>query len=340
MSNKIIKIGLVGLGFISDVHIETFQQRKDVQIAALSDTNQSLLLKKSQSLAITNTYPDYSYMLRDETLDVIDVMTPHYLHKPYIISALRAGKTVISEKPVTTSSNDLSILEKEAKKSQKKIYIKQYLRHSLAYQKAKELIAKGEIGSIYFVQCLFTGNSIQYHKDPRSWRGNIKEAGGGVFMDIGVHILDLLQSFFGPPLSVYSTMNRIESPLPQKGEDFANSVFEYPNNLTIGIGCSQCDLGYGFRWELRFYGTKGVMTIIDISRDLKELNVIKNNTVIFNYKENNWWHDSNIRAINGIVNNIIQNKEPQITLKEAKSVIKAVESAYKSHESKSRISIK
>ncbi len=337
MKRKKIKIGLVGLGFISDVHIEAYRRRDDVFIKALSDSNQSLLLQKAETLGIKETYPDYNFMLNDKDIDVIDVMTPHFLHKECVLAALDKGKTVICEKPLTTNSKDVTAIETKIKQTQKNVYVKQYLRQSLAYKKAYELITSDTLGKVYFVQCLFTGNSTKEHLDPKSWRGNKQLAGGGILMDIGVHIIDMLQSFFGSPQAVYGRTKRIASPLQEKGEDFATAVFEFPHDLIVNLGATQCDTGYKFRWEIRFYGTRGVMTVIDHSRDLKELQVIKNKEVVYSFQETNWWQDSNIRALNTIIDAISRGSPPPISLREAKTVIKTIEAIYSADVKKTRI---
>lgn len=323
-------IGMIGLGLISDVHFATFANHELVYIKALSDLNQPLLLEKAQKYHISETYPDYTYMLKDPSITIVDIMTPHFMHKQCVTDALLAGKNVICEKPVTTTTKDLKSIMALVKKTGLQVYIKQYLRHAKPYQEAKKLLDTGRIGTPYFVQCTFTGDSRRDYLNPHTWRGNIKEAGGGVFIDVGVHILDVLQVLFGNPKTTYGQSRKITSQLPQKGEDFASIMLEFPRNIVGVISCTQTDTGYRFRWEVRIYGTEGVMTIIDEGKEEKILRIYKDNVCTFEYKEEDWWTNSNIRALNEIAFQIHTLTPPTVSLKDSYEVLDTILNSYKS----------
>lgn len=327
---KKLKVGMIGMGFISNIHVEAFRSNPEVEISAISDTNQSLLIRKSHELGIPAAYPDYTFLLQDKTIDVIDVMTPHYLHKECIAAALKVRKTVICEKPVTTNLRDLDSIITLSHKFKKNVYIKQYLRFSKAYQKARELISKNVIGKPYLVQCTFTGTALNDHTDTNTWRANKYEAGGGVFMDIGIHMLDLLIYFFGNPLATYGQSRKIVSKLNQKGEEVISALIEFPSKLLINIACTHIDKGYGFRWDMKVYGEDGIITVIDVGKQEKLLKVIKENRIVYDFIEKNWWKMSNIRALQDIVNKINDDREPTVTFPQARMTIKSVLASYSS----------
>lgn len=324
-------IGAIGMGFISNIHFQTYSLRKDVVVKAISDSNQGLLLKKSRELGINDTYPDYHFLLKDKEIEIVDIMLPHYLHKQCIVEALKAGKTVICEKPLVTNTKDIKEIIKLVKATNKKVYVKQYLRYSKAYNKAKELLTKGLIGKPYLVNIIFTGDSVREYLNPLSWRGNIKKSGGGILMDIGVHILDLLYYLFGKPQAVYAETKKISHNFTFKGEDLATVLLNYKNNILVNLNCTHNDIGYKFRWEVRIYGKQGVMTIIDEKgKGEKILKVIKKNKVIYEFSELEWWRQANIRAIHDIIECIEDNRDPVVSLEEAEITIRTIENIYHS----------
>jgi len=335
-----LSIGLIGLGLISGVHIEAYSRRKDVRVKAISDSNQANLIKKGKQLGIDNQYSDYHFMLQDRSIDVIDVMTPHFLHAQCVIDALSEGFTVICEKPLVTTIRDMDRIIQVCKKVRKHVYVKQYLRFSLAYLKAQELLRKNSIGRPYFVQCMFTTNSITDYTNPNIWKGNKKEAGGGIFIDVGVHMLDLLQMMFGQPIATYAQTRKLLSPLPQKGEDFATAVIEFPHNLMVNLSCTENDTGYRFRWEMRLYGTDGIITIMDEGKEAKVLQLIKENRIISEFTERNWWIESNVRAIHDAINRIQTQRPPEVKLSHIRSVLHTIVQSYKSAQTGKRILLK
>jgi predicted dehydrogenase len=328
--NKKITIGMIGMGFISNVHVRAYRPIRGVVIKAIADSNQSLLTQKGKLLGIAEQYPDYRYMLEDKTIDVIDVMTPHFMHVQCVCDALRAGKTVICEKPVATNLKDLDMMTNTAKAVNKNIYIKHYLRYSSVNQKAQQLLSQKKIGRPYLIQCTFTSHSVQDYANPNSWRGNIKESGGGVFIDVGVHMLDLLQTMFGVPVATYAQCRKITTTLSQKGEDLSTALIEFPNDLMVSMNCTENDTAYGFRWEVRIYGTDGVLAITDKGNEEKVLQIIKGNKVVYDQTEHNWWEGANVSALTDIVHRIQENKEPIVSLRHARSVLETIIGSYES----------
>lgn len=331
---------MIGLGNISNIHMETYERRDDVWVKAIADSSHGLLLQRSKEWGIRETYPDYQFMLKDPDIDVIDIMTPHFMHAQCVCDALAAGKTVICEKPLTTTTQDLARIMQAIKKSKKHVYVKQYLRFSEALQKMKHLITEGVIGKPYYIYCIFTSHSVHDYQNPHTWKGNRIEAGGGIFMDVGVHIIDVLQSIFGSPVSAYAQLKKISTTLPQKGEDVASAILEFPDGLLTNIACTENDTGYKFRWEVHIYGPDGVMNVIDQGKKEKTLQVIKENNIIFEYVEQNWWKSANIGAIDDIITKIASHEPPLVSLTEVGSTLRTILASYRSSQTQKKVSIK
>lgn len=334
-------VGIVGIGFISQVYVEALRSRRDFELRAISDSDQALLLHKGKKLGVQTLYPDYRFMLKDPAIDVIIVATPNHLHKQIVCDALHSRKIVICEKPIATSLPEVDSMIQTSLKQHKHIYLKQYLRYSTAYQKAKDMMIKGKVGTPYYVQCTFTDGSIfSYLTDPDSWVFHKQKSGGGVWIDIGVHIMDLLYSFFGRPISVYGEFDKRASALEEKGEDVATAIVSFPENITANIYCTMVDRSHWFRWEIRIYGSKGQLAITDSGKDTKTLQYINADEVKYEFIENNWWSQSNLRAVHDIFDRIAQDAEPVVSLDEARSVLAALLGVYQSAKKSRKIALR
>lgn len=329
VDNK-LTVGLIGLGDISDIHIKAYLNRKDVRIIAMSDVNQGMLLRKGKSFGIEALYPDYNYMLENSEIDVIDVMTPHFLHRECVTKSLKFGKTVICEKPITTNLKDLDEIILASQKYKNDVHLKQYLRYSKVFIDAKKMIGDGKIGRPYFVDCVYTSHAVLDFINNASWKGNILESGGGVFIGNGIHIVDLLYHYFGAPIETSGMFNNIQSALKGKGEDFANVRLKFNHNLSANIVCTENDTGYRFRWEVKIYGTNGIIHIFDERKSTKTLRLINEGKIVYENIEKEWWSESNIRAINDVLDRIKNKERPAIPLSKAKEILNIVLKSYES----------
>jgi len=203
------------------------------------------------------------------------------------------------------------------------------LRHSLAWEKFQDKLNEDIIGKVYLAQCLFTGHATDKFTNPYTWRGNKTTEGGGVFVDIAVHMLDRLESIFGTSRIVYGKKKKVTAKLTEKGEDVAMAVVEFPKDILANLTMTQCDPGFGFRWEVRVFGSKGVVEIADYGKEKKTVRAIIENQIIYEFEEENWWENSNIRALNSIIDRIKNKEKPLVEMSTAKSVIGSLESFYK-----------
>jgi len=327
---KPLRIGIIGLGKISDIHFEAFLHNRNVTIAALSDIHRDLLRQKADQFHIDTYATDYRKILQDSTLDVIDVLLPHNLHADCVIAALRAGKHVICEKPLAITIRDIDRIAKASFIAKRSVHVKHYFRYASLHKQLQGMLIKKTIGKPYLITVLYTTNSIDMFGDRSSWRGDLKKSGGGVLMDNGFHMIDLLQSYFGPPRSVYSVSQKLSTPLPQKGEDVSVTVLTYSNNLTATLVCTSCDTSLGNRWEKRFLGTSGSIVLEDHGKERMTLNVWKDNNIVSSQTEQNWWNTTNIRALNDCIDRIQSGRPPAVSLSESRLALQTVFLAYRS----------
>ncbi|MDD4735015.1 MAG: Gfo/Idh/MocA family oxidoreductase [Kiritimatiellae bacterium] len=135
-------------------------------------------------------YASVEALLRDENLDAVFICTPNKYNKPYTIVALEAGKHVFCEKPPAFTAKEVGEIIEVEKRSGKKLMYGFNHRHHASIQKMKQMVDGGEMGRILWMRGRY-GKEVDenYFK---GWRANKEMAGGGIMLDQGIHMLDLL----------------------------------------------------------------------------------------------------------------------------------------------------
>ena len=189
-------IGVIGCGRISQSHFPAFEKIENVRVKYACD----LILEKAQAAKekypkVENITTDYKEVLADPEVEVVWVLTPNYAHYTVTMDALRAGKHVFCEKPITVNYELSCEMAEEANKRGLMLNIGVCNRYNKSIEMLEEMNREGKFGNIYHVYCSF-----------RSFRSipglggaftTKEQSGGGVLIDWGVHFLDLVLYILG-----------------------------------------------------------------------------------------------------------------------------------------------
>lgn len=188
-------IAVVGCGRIAHTHFPILASFEDVRIKYACD----LIPEKAHELGdphgAENIITDYKIALADPEVDAVYVLTPNYAHYVVTMDALKAGKHVFCEKPVTVNYALSVEMAKEAEKQGKLLNIGVVNRFHKSVEMIEEMNRKGELGNLYHVYCSF--------RCPRSIPGlggaftTKAQSGGGVLIDWGIHFMDLILYILG-----------------------------------------------------------------------------------------------------------------------------------------------
>ena len=190
-------LAIIGCGRIaSQAHFPALTQMDNVRIKYACD----LIIEKAEKMKETypmveNVITDYKEALADPEVDAVYVLTPNYAHYTVTMDALRAGKHVFCEKPITINYALSKEMAEEAEKQGKLLTIGVCNRYNKSVEMLEEMNREGKFGNIYHVYCSF-----------RSFRSipglggdftTKSQSGGGVLIDWGVHFLDLILYILG-----------------------------------------------------------------------------------------------------------------------------------------------
>ncbi len=198
---EILRAGIIGTGYIGPAHIEALRRLGNVEVAAVAEANQALADAKAEQLSIPKAYGDYKDMLADDAIDVIHNCTPNHMHYAVNCEILAAGKHVVSEKPLATTSAESADLVKRAKEAGLVNAVNFNYRYYPLVQHARTMVNNDDLGRVFAVQGCYMQDWLLYDTD-WSWRLDPKMAGASRVMgDIGSHWFDLIQFVTGKKIT-------------------------------------------------------------------------------------------------------------------------------------------
>lgn len=195
---KRINVGIIGMGFIGESHIEAINRIGICNLVAVADSNYELALAKAELYGIEKVYKSIDEMLRDESIDAIHNCTPNFLHKEINEKIILSGKHLVSEKPLTTTYEEASaLLALKEKHPEVEVCVNFNYRMNPVVLKMKEKIKNGELGDVRIISGSFQQDWLMFDTD-YSWRLNSEISGASCCLaDIGSHWMDIIQHVTG-----------------------------------------------------------------------------------------------------------------------------------------------
>lgn len=333
-----LKVGVIGCGSIAQHrHLPEYIANKNVELAAVCDINEERALKVAEKYGV-NSYTKYEELLSSGKVDAVSICTPNYLHAPISIAALEAGIHVLCEKPMATSRQEAEAMIAAAEKSGKKLMIAHNQRFVPSHQKARHLIASGEVGKIYSFRTAFG------HGGPEGWSVEGKEgwffqkekAFVGAMGDLGVHKTDLLRYILGEEIVEVGAF------VETSAKDFAdvddNAVCVLKTESGI-IGTLAASWAYVSKEDNStiIYGEKAILRLED--DPVHSLVVQYANGEVVKYElgkiqSNEEGGQQNSHVIEKFVDSVLYDEEPPVPGREGMKSLEVILAALDSNETK------
>jgi predicted dehydrogenase len=195
-----IKWGIIGCGDVTEVKSGPgFSKAENSELVAVMRRNAAKAEDYAQRHQVKKWFTDALELINDPEVNAIYIATPPLNHEEYTIEALKAGKPVYVEKPMTMNTESAIRMAEAEKASSTLLTVAHYRRGLPLFIKIKELIDSGEIGKVRFVnlKMLQPHQSDLITKTDDNWRVNPEVSGGGLFHDLAPHQIDLMLYFFG-----------------------------------------------------------------------------------------------------------------------------------------------
>ena len=344
---KRIKVGIIGTGGISRMHIEGYQKCPNAQVVAACDVVAERVQEVGEKFNIPRRFTSVGKLLAIKEIDAVSVCTPNYNHMRSAVKALRAGKHVLCEKPIALSAAQGQRMIDAARKARRKLQIGLDKRFSSEVVYFKKVIDSGAIGKPYYARSL----SVRRRGVP-SWGvfGQKKLQGGGPLIDIGVHSIDFTWYLMGcpRPLSVsgmtYETIGATPGHSGMFGpwdyktydvEDFAVALVRFAGGATMMIESAFCVNLERDTFGCNVVGDKGGVSMDPLGLQLEVDGHLTDCTP--NHLKKVQTYDAEVAAF---VESVAKNKPVQVPATQVIWVQKIIDAIYASSKAKREVRVK
>jgi UDP-N-acetyl-2-amino-2-deoxyglucuronate dehydrogenase len=201
ITGRPIRFAIVGCGRISKNHIAAIEKHVgDAELVAVCDANADIVGPLSRQMKIPG-YTSLNKLLAESNADVVALCTPSGMHAEQAIQVARAGRHVMSEKPMATRWADGKRMVAECDQAGVFLFVVKQNRHNATLQMLKNAVDTGRFGRIYMVTINVFWTRPQDYYSQASWRGTW-EFDGGAFMNQASHYVDMLDWMIGPIESI------------------------------------------------------------------------------------------------------------------------------------------
>lgn len=260
-----IKMGILGFGGMGNWHANNAPKVPGVEMVSVHDIDKERL--EDGRKRGFKAFESRQEFLADEDINFVLIATPNHVHKNFAIEALRAGKNVMCEKPVTLSVAELDEIITVAEETGKLFTVHQNRRWDRDYLVMRQVIEGNMIGKVYSIESRVYGNNGQIY----GWRTK-PEFGGGMVLDWGVHLLDHF-TFMFPDKKIVSVYTQLHSVINPEVDDLFKVELRFEDGLSAHVEVGTFGLLKLPRWYA--YGDLGTMIIDDFSGEEGQIRVLK-----------------------------------------------------------------
>lgn len=257
MSKKVYSVAIIGFGVVGKRRRKCIDEHPNFKTIAICD----LYFKESNELEVdgAKTYTDYSELLGSEEIDVLFVCLPNDVAPKVAIAGLDKKLHVFCEKPPGKDIEDISqVIEAEKKNPNSKLMYGFNHRYHGSVKKALEVIGSGELGDIINLRGVY-GKSKMISENS-TWRSERESSGGGILLDQGIHMVDLMRMFAGN-FSEYKSFIT-NSFWNYDVEDNAYALMKTESGIVAFLNSTATQWRHRFNLEISL--TKGAVTLSGI----------------------------------------------------------------------------
>ena len=252
---NVVRWGIIGCGDVTEVKSgPAFQKASGSRLVAVMRRRPELAADYARRHGVPRWYDQADALIGDAEVDAVYVATPPDTHAHYALLAAAAGKPAYVEKPMARHAPECDRMVEAFAQAGQKLFVAYYRRCLPRFVQVKELLAAGALGRTTEIRLHFS--EPRHHEPGDAWRVSALRAGGGLFLDLGSHALDLLDHLFGPLANVAGLAANLASAAPV--EDVVAMSFQTESGVP---GTAAWDFASAVRDDtLEIGGTDGRLT--------------------------------------------------------------------------------
>jgi predicted dehydrogenase len=248
---KQYKWGIVGCGGIAGTFAKDLQYTKGGKLHAVASRRKAKAAAFAKTHKAAVAYGSYDQLVADPDVDIVYVATPHPMHMENALTAIKAGKHVLCEKPIAMNAAQTKRMIAAAQKKGVFLMEAMWMRFFPAIGQVQKWIADGRIGQVQHIEADF---GIHFRVGPKHRLFN-PALGGGALLDLGIYPVAFASMIYGAqPEKIISTVHKAKTGV----DDHATIIFEYPNSATAALTTSSI---VKLKNDARIFGTDGLITL-------------------------------------------------------------------------------
>ena len=269
---KTIKIGIIGWGFMGRTHAHALRAMPlfypgagfRAEIAGICSRRLETAREAAEELNVPYYTDDYRQLLAREEIDAVSVCTPNALHEEIALAALKAGKHLYIDKPLADTAQGARRIADQAEKSgvfTRMVFNNRYLPVTL---RARELVDQGRIGRVLSFEGRYLHSGSIDPNKPIGWKQTLQ---GGVLLDLGSHVLDLITWLCGYPEAVFCAQRTLYDTRPTReggatrdlSDDQTLMLLRLPGGAMGQVEASKIATGANDELTVEIRGEKGAL---------------------------------------------------------------------------------
>ncbi len=224
----IVRVGIIGTGFIGDAYARAFPYVPDTEVIAAASPTPGKARQFAERHHIHHAFEDYHDLLALKDLDMVILGIPNDLHAEVTIAAAMAGKHIVCDKPLCVTLEQADTMIEACARAGVLLMYAENMIFAPTFVRVKDLIDEGALGKVFAIKL---GGG---HSGPHSpWFWNVERSGGGALLDISCHLIEYGRWALGKPTvkSVIASLGTYVHADKTTGDDHGYCLIEYQGNV-------------------------------------------------------------------------------------------------------------
>jgi UDP-N-acetyl-2-amino-2-deoxyglucuronate dehydrogenase len=342
ITKRKIRFALVGCGRIAQNHFASIKYHAEMaELLGVCDINPAAL-SDAEKITGAKPFKTLAEMLTDCDADVFILTTPSGLHSEQAIEIARAGKSVITEKPMATSWEDGKRMVKACDDAGVRLFVVKQNRHNATLQLLKKALDKKRFGKIYMVTLNVFWTRPQSYFDQGSWRGRW-EFDGGAFMNQASHYVDLVDWLIGPLESLQAYTATLARDI--EAEDTGVISLKWRSGTLGSMNVTMLTYPNNLEGSITIIGEKGTVKVGGVAVneiqhwDFKEPDLDDEKVKEASYETNSVYGFGHPLYYNNVINVMRGKAEPEVDGREGLKSLEVIIATYLSARDGKRIGL-
>ncbi len=331
MKNKIIGFGIIGCGDIARSHAEAIRRAPNATLKAVYDIFPEKAQAFGQKWGVP-AYSDLNKFLDRSDFQAVSICTPSKFHYETTLTAARAGKHVLTEKPIATEVEPAEKMIRVCREEGVKLGVIFQNRFDPVVRKVKQVLEEGVLGQLVMADAHLKDFRAPAYYAQADWRGTWATDGGGPIMIQGIHYFDMLLWMAGPVAEVTAFSARQVHPI--EVEDTLVAALRYRNGA-LGVVESATNTYAGGANRLELHSFSGTLILENnrvskfVTRGPNDRPVDRRPEFGFDQTIEEEWVENHRRQIEDFADAVRTGREPAVNGEEGIKVLKVIKTIYK-----------